>query len=687
MLASVSEAVLRRHILAVLTLLFAGNASLFAQRPAAPVRNFENRCSICHGGDAAGTDRAPSILGFFGSHDDKEVAEFVRQGRIEKGMPAFPFTDEEMKQLAGYVRGLIAGAIQVEQARVIGRGRAGLLEPKTGSVQLVDGRTLQGTIMNEGDYSTELLTADGKMHLLLRDRPDQSFREPPIEPKQDWDSYDGNLSGNRYSNLEQVNSENVARMALSWLFPIPDAPRLEVTPLVVDGVMYITCANEAWALNAISGRQIWHWREPRTKGLLSEAGSGANRGVAIKGGRVFIETDHAHIVALDRLTGHKIWDTTMGDPKDGYSATSAPLVVGDLVVAGVSGGEEGARGFIDAYRADTGERAWRFYTIPARGDKEASTWQGKWLERGCGATWLTGSYDPSLDLVYWAVGNPCPDYNGDERKGDNLYTSSVVALQGKTGKLNWYRQFTPHDVHDWDSAQPMVLADQNWDGRPRKLLLHADRNGFFFVLDRTNGEILHVNPFVRVTWASGYDKNGRPILMPGSEPTVQGAFSCPGYGGTTWMSSAFNPVYNLYYIRASGNCSVFKKSEEEIDAGERTYGGTTGRPPGPAIGSSILALDIATGKPAWEYPLGSGFDRSGTLATAGNVVFFGQGSGSLVAVHAQTGKTLWHADVGQNWWASPMTYMVGGKQYIAIAGPAGIFCFSLPDASAATISR
>ena len=655
---------------------------VLAQTSAAPVRNFQNRCSICHGGDATGTDRAPSILGFVGGHDDLELADFVRMGRVDKGMPAFPFTDVEMKQLIAVLRKLLAGAIEVGETKGAPSSPNGLLEPKPGSIALPDGRTLQGTIMNEADYSSELLTADGKMHLLHRDRPDEGFRESPIEPKQDWPSYDGSLSGNRYSTMEQVNSENVSRLALSWLFPIPGAPRLEVTPLVVDGVMYIATANEAWALNGITGRQIWHWREPRTKGLLSEAGAGANRGVAIAGDRVFIETDNAHLVALDRKTGRKLWDTKMGDPKDGYSATSAPLAIGDLVVAGVSGGEEGARGFIDAYQAGTGARAWRFYTIPARGDKEAATWQGKWLERGCGATWLTGSYDPKLDLIYWSVGNPCPDYNGDERKGDNLYTSSVVALEGKTGRLKWYRQFTPHDVHDWDSEQPLVLVDKNWEGQPRQLLLHADRNGFFFVLDRISGEILHVSPFVRVTWASGYDKNGRPILLSNSEPTVEGTFVCPGYGGTTWMSAAFSPVYSLYYIRASGRCGIFKKSEEEIDSGERTYGGTTDRPPPPTIGSSILALDIATGKTVWQYPLASGFDRSGTLATAGGVVFFGQGSGSLVAVHAQTGKTLWHADVGQNWWASPMTYMVGGKQYVAIAGPAGIFCFALPDSAA-----
>ena len=653
--------------------------AILAQQTGRSLRNFENRCTICHGGDGAGTDRAPSILSFFGSRTDGEITDFIRKGRIDKGMPAFPFTDEEMKQLIAHVRGLLAGEIKLATGSADYWRKTDLTGPRPGTVSLANGESIGGTIMNQGDFSAEVLTADSKIHLLQRNRPEESFRETLIEPKEDWTSYDGTGKGNRYSSLEQINAENVAKMSLRWFTPMLDAPRLEVTPVVVDGVMYVTTANEAWALNATSGRQIWHWHEPRTKGLLSEAGGGANRGVAVKGDRVFMETDHAHVIALDRRTGNKLWDSKMGDPKDGYSATAAPLLAGDLVIAGVAGGEEGARGFVDAYKADTGEHAWRFYTIPARGDKEAETWQGTWLEHGCGATWLTGSYDPEQDLVYWGVGNPCPDYNGDERKGDNLYTSSVVALQGKTGKLVWYKQFTPHDLHDWDSAQPMALIDENWEGRPRKLLLHADRNGFFFVLDRTNGELLLATPFVHVTWASGYGKDGRPILAPNYEPTVQGTFSCPGYGGTTWMSTAFNPVYRLYYVRASGNCSIFKKSEEEIDVGERTYGGNTARPAGPVKGSSIVALDIVTGKAVWEYPLGTGFDRSGTLATAGGLVFFGQGSGSLVAVEAQTGKTLWHADMGQNWWASPMTYMVGGRQYVAIAGPAGIFCFALPE--------
>lgn len=651
----------------------------FGQRAVNSARNFENRCSICHGGDGSGSDRAPSILPFFGSRSNEEIAAFVRQGRVEKGMPAFPFTDEEMTRLISYVNGLAAGDVPPVMALTGGPRRTPALAPKTGSVKLAGGRTLQGTIMNQNDFSLQLLDSDGSFRLLHRSNPLEDFQEQPIAPKMDWASYDGDARGDRYSMLEQINQGTVGRLSLSWLFPVPEASRLEVTPIVADGVMYISGANEAYALDATSGLPIWHYRQPRTKGLLSEAGAGANRGLAIRGDRVFMETDHAHLIALDRRSGEKLWDVSMGDPKDGYSATSPPLVAGDLVVAGLAGGEEGARGFVDAYRTDTGAHAWRFYTIPKRGDKEAETWQGNALERGCGATWLTGSYDADLGLVYWSVGNPCPDYNGDERKGDNLYTSSVVALDAASGKLKWHYQFTPHDLHDWDSQQPLVLVDQNWQGKPRKLLLHADRNGFFFVLDRTNGELLHASPFVRVTWATGYGKDGRPILVPNHEPTVEGNLSCPGYGGTTWMSTSFNPIYKLYYVRTSANCGVFKKTLDEIEMGERFYGGVMGRSSEPSQGSSIKALDVTTGKTVWEYPLGAGFDRSGTLSTAGGLVFFGDGAGNLVAVSAADGKPVWHARVGQVWWASPMTYMVGGRQYVALAGPAGIFSFAIQD--------
>ena len=462
-----------------------------AQQPAAPVRTFANRCRICHGSDGNGTDRAPALLGFVASHSDAEITALVHTGRLDKGMPRFDFTDEEMTALLAHLRGLVSGAVvPAADARAALRGNT--FQPHAVSLMLQDGRKLDGTLMSETAFSATVATADGKFHLLARDG--DVYRERPIEPKQDWTSYDGSLTGNRYSSLAQINVKNVQRLSPAWVFPNPTAVQLEVTPIVSDGIMYITAPNEAYALDATTGRQIWAFKMPRTPGLLSSAGDGANRGVAISGDRIFMVTDSAHLLALDRITGKKVWDVVMGDTKEGYSATSAPLVIGDLVLSGVAGGEEGARGFVDAYQASSGERVWRFYTIPLRGEKGSETWVGNALEHGCGATWITGSYDPSLETVYWAVGNPCPDFNGDERKGDNLYTASVVALNVKTGKMKWYFQFTPHDVYDWDSVGPMILVDEPWQGQPRKLLMHGDPNGFFFVLDRTNGELLMAKP-------------------------------------------------------------------------------------------------------------------------------------------------------------------------------------------------
>jgi alcohol dehydrogenase (cytochrome c) len=541
-------------------------------------------------------------------------------------------------------------------------------------LKLRDGRVLAGKLTSESDFSATVLTADGKFHLLNRDR--DSYSEKPVEPKRDWLSYDGGFSGNRYSTLDQISSKTVNHLAPAWVFPVLGAPRLEVTPVVSDGIMYITAANEAHALDATTGRQIWSFRTPRTPGLLSEAGGGANRGVALAGDRVFMVTDNSHLLALNRLTGQKLWDVTMADSKDGYSATAAPLAVGDLVISGIAGGEEGARGFIDAYDAATGKMVWRFWSIPARGEKGAETWVGNALEHGCGATWLTGSLDPDTNTLYWAVGNPCPDYDGDERKGDNLYTSSVVALDVKTGKLKWHYQFTPHDMHDWDAVEPLLLVDDQWQGRPRKLLLHGDRNGFFFVLDRTNGELLMAKPFSTVNWATGYGKDGRPQLTEHFDSTAEGAVVCPTTnGGANWPSAAFDPGTKLFFVRVTDGCGVYKKDPTPIEVGQRFFGGSAPDQPGSA--NFIRAVDMRTGNKAWDFALPPGGGGSGTLATAGGLVFFGESGGTFTAVETATGRPLWHFETGQAWRASPMTYMVGGKQYVALAGSGGIFTFAL----------
>jgi alcohol dehydrogenase (cytochrome c) len=665
-----------RHLTLVLCFLLCSVTAL-AQKPAASgAETFENRCSLCHGGDGTGGGRAPSLLGFVRYHTDPELASLIHSGRVDKGMPGFDLSTEDIQRLIPHLRELAGSNSAMSTAGYTGNApmKVGTRKvpagPHPGSIKLTNGKVLAGTVI-DGDYSADVLAADGKYHLLARNGT--SYTEKSILPKQDWTSYDGSHSGNRYSSLSQINTSNVKDLSLAWLFPTVST-RLETTPVVVDGVMYVTGWNEMYALDATTGQQLWMYRQPHTQGLVSEAGRGTNRGVGIWKDRLFMVTDSAHLLAIDRKDGSKLWDIEMGAVADGYSATAAPLIVGDLAIVGVSGGEEGARGFVAAYRVTTGERVWRFYTIPDRSEKAAETWIGNALEHGCGATWLTGSYDPKLDLVYWATGNPCPDFNGDERKGDNLYTNSVVALSAKTGELKWHFQFTPHDTHDWDSEEPLLLVDQPWKGKPRSLLVHADRNGFFFVLDRASGELLLATPFVKVTWATGYDKSGRPILTDASQPSVDGTLICPASsGGTNWYSSSWNPGTKLFYLRSNEWCAVYKKQSDPL-VENRWYGGVA---PNQANAQSFIrALDIQSGKKVWERPLSTN-NRGGVLSTAGQVIFAGGPAGTFLALDAVTGRELRHISLGQDWQASPMTYFVGGKQYVALAGPAGVFVFSL----------
>jgi alcohol dehydrogenase (cytochrome c) len=467
------------------------------------------------------------------------------------------------------------------------------------------------------------------------------------------------------------------------MFPVPGVARgLEVTPVVVDGVMYVTAANEAYALDARNGRQIWHYSRPRTPRLVGDAASGINRGVAVLGDRVFMVTDNARLIALHRLTGQLLWDVEMADYRQNYGATSAPLVVNDLVISGVSGGDEGVRGFLAAYKASTGERVWQFWTVPAAGEPGSETWVGRAMEHGCASTWLTGTYDPETRLLFWPTGNPCPDYNGDERKGDNLYSNSVLAIDPDTGKLKWYYQFTPHDLHDWDATETPMLVDAQFHGEPRKLLLQGNRNGYFYVLDRVTGKVLLAEPFVRnITWASGIGPDGRPKLLPGNEPTVEGQRVCPSVeGAANWPSTAFSPATGLFYMFAAESCTLFSKNDQWWEAGRAFYGGGTRRSPADDTGTKYLkALDIQTGKTVWEIPdVGGGILSSGLMATAGGLVFYGDDNGAFVAADAKTGKLLWHFNTGGGWKAGPMTYMVDGNQYVGVAAASTILAFALP---------
>jgi PQQ-dependent dehydrogenase (methanol/ethanol family) len=597
------------------------------------------------------------------------------------------------------------------------------------TVRLRNGESIKGLLKNESTFDAQVQGLDGRMHLLVRNEiaaidhektpfmpavaastpeypdllayltrlsggaPENAPSAPAALPGTvsfaqiadpapgDWPTYHGVLTGNRHSRLDQINARNVAGLAARWSFTIGSSRKLEVTPIVVDGVMYITAVNEAHAIDARTGREIWQFTRPRSKGLSGDAAGGINRGVAILGDRVFMVTDNAHLLALHRLTGSLLWDVEMADSHQNYGATSAPLVINDLVISGTSGGDEGVRGFFAAYKASTGERVWRFWAVPAPGEPLADTWKGKAIQHPCAAAWLTGTYDVETGLLFWTTGNPCPDYNGDERVGDNLYANSVLALEPATGKLRWYFQYTPHDLHDWDATQTAMVVDAEFEGKPRKLILHANRSGYFYVLDRTTGEFLRATPFVqKLNWAKGIGANGRPIPNPDAVPTPQGTKACPAVdGATNWFSNAYNPATGLFYLMALEKCNIYTKAEAVWTPGESYYGGDTRNIPDDPGQKFLRAIDLRTGKIAWEVPqTGDASSWGGVLSTAGGVVFFGEDSGAFAAVDAKTGTLLWHFQTNELWKASPMTYLAGGKQYVAIAAGANVLAFALP---------
>ncbi|HEY1948633.1 MAG TPA: PQQ-binding-like beta-propeller repeat protein [Bryobacteraceae bacterium] len=487
----------------------------------------------------------------------------------------------------------------------------------------------------------------------------------------DWLTYNGNLQANRFSELKQINAGNIDKLGLKWVFPIEHFG-LESTPIVADGVMYVTGPNQAYALDALSGRVIWKYARPRTQGLVGDASLGTNRGMAILKDKVFMVTDNAHLLALNRLTGALVWENVMPEEPMKYGSTVSPLIVNDTVIAGVSGGDWGIRGFVICYKADTGEKLWRHWSIPSRGEKGSETWQGSELLAGGGSTWLTGSFDPETNTLFWPTGNPWPDSDDRNRPGDNLYTNSILALEPATGEMKWYFQFTPHDTNDRDATEPPVLVDTEYQGQQRKLLLHADRNGYFYVLDRTNGKILLHSQFVKImNWSTGIDANGRPVLSPAFQASHNRRTGCPD-DAANWGATAFNPQTRLYYFESLEQCQ-----SDTLNGSLRTSAhlDETGQ-------KYIRAVNIDTGKVVWENPqLGHVLLKTwpGVLGTASGLLFYSDPDGSFVAADAKTGKLLWHFATNITMKASPMTFAIDGKQYVAIAAGSNILCFGLPN--------
>ncbi|MBI1354989.1 MAG: PQQ-dependent dehydrogenase, methanol/ethanol family [Acidobacteria bacterium] len=507
-----------------------------------------------------------------------------------------------------------------------------------------------------------------------------------------WLTYSGGYDSLRHTTLDQIRPENVAELELDWVYQAQALDKFEATPLVVDGVMYLTePPNDVVALDAKTGRIFWEYQHEVPPNITPCCGR-VNRGVALLDELVYVGTLDCHLIALDARTGRKQWDVEVCNYPIGYALALAPLVVKDKVIIGTAGGELGIRGFLAAYDAKTGEQAWKFFTVPGPGEAGHESWENDAWKTGGASIWVTGSYDPELNLTYWGVGNPGPDWNPDVRPGDNLYSSSVVALDADTGKLAWHFQFTPHDKWDWDSVQVPVLVDMEWDGKPRKLMLWGNRNGFFYVLDRATGEFLLGKPFIHQDWAEGLDAQGRPILVEGKGPSEKGSLTFPGVqGGTNWYSPTYSPVTGLFYLTAwEGYSSVYFKWDEQYEPG-RWYAG--GSPKSKVSGArrsepdlldvdsgfgAIRALDPKTGERRWELRL-DGMSESGILSTATNVLFAGDRAGYFLALDARDGKLLWRKYLGGQVISGPMSFAVDGKQRIAVAAGHSLYCFRLRD--------
>ena len=508
---------------------------------------------------------------------------------------------------------------------------------------------------------------------------------------QNWLTYSGTTQSQRYSLLTQITPANVGNLKAQWAFQARSTEKFESTPLVVDGAMYLTQApNDIVALDAATGEIKWLYSYSPSREARPCCGR-VNRGVAILGNTLYMATIDAHLVAVNARTGELVWDKEVAKPEAGYAMTHAPLIIKDKVIVGTAGGEFGIRGFIAAFDAATGNEAWRFYTIPGKGEPGNETWAADSWQHGGASVWMTGSYDPESNLTYWGIGNPGPDWNGDKRGGDNLYSDCVVALDADTGKLKWYFQFTPHDDFDYDSVQVPVMANIKWLGQPRKVMMWANRNGFFYVLDRNTGKFLQGKPFVKVTWAKGLDEAGRPMRTSGNEPTAEGTVIYPSpTGGTNWWSPSFSPRTGLFYVSAwEGVHATFTKVESEYDEGKRYVGGApqASRPGvrGPQVPKRsdedgygvVRAIDPQTGEKKWEFKMND-VTASGILTTASDLLFTGGREGYFQALDARTGKLLWRTNAGGDIAMGPMTYQINGKQYVVFSAGSSLFSYALP---------
>ena len=599
-------------------------ASMRAQTAPDGREIFNTSCAGCHGLDAHGGEHGPNITRLPAGTD---VAAIVKAGRPAQGMPAFgaSLDDDQIAAVAKYVGSLAAEKSAPAMTVTVKVNPADLLATPIGA---------------------------------------------------NWVSYNGDYTGRRYSSLKQINVANVGQVRAQWVFHAPNSDLLECTPVVVDGTMFVTAANDVFAINAATGKQLWHHRRPVTEGLIDDASAHHNRGVAILGDRIYIETDNAHLICLNAGNGEQIWDVVYATGNKNYGATSVPLIVKDMVIVGTSGGDDGVRGFVAAFDAATGKERWRLWTIPDKGEPGSESWLGDMYLRGGGTTWMPGTYDPRDNTIYWGTSNPAPDFDGESRPGDDLYTDCVLAIDPDKGALKWHFQFTPHDLYDYDAVETPVLVER----AGRKMIMQANRNGFLYLLDRTNGQFLKATPFVtKLNWASGIDKDGRPVRT-GVEPSKEGTLICPDMtGATNWFSPTYNPDTGLFYFIALESCHNYFLQPQAFEEGKEYYATGVKRVPGERHDKKLVAYDMATATLRWSYALlGNADSWAGAMSTSGGLVFFGNDTQDFEAVDARTGQSLWKFSMGQTVHASPMSYAVDGKQYVAIAAGSDVFSFGLP---------
>ncbi len=642
-------------------------------------------CSRCHMAAGQGGFLGPDLSDLGRQRSIDQIAEgvFKPNARVEKGFAGITAKLTDGREIKGVAKNWNNYSYQIVdekgEAHLLSRHQVARVEHAKESLMPADYE--QRLSANERrDLVAYLATLSHRGMTASRTAPPPAG--PPVtaqdiqrSPNRDWLTYAGDYASTRHSQLRQITPANAASLVPKWVHKVDGARRLAVSPVVYRGIMYVTDSNHVLAMDARTGRPIWSYRAPVQSARV-------NRGVAIHGDTVFLVTTDCHAVALHRTTGAVLWDREFASSKAGYFSTVAPLAYRDKIIVGVGGGGSGQRGFAAALNVADGREDWRFWTVPAKGEPGSETWGGFPTEWSGAPTWTTGSYDPALDLIYWPTGNPWPDFHGGARPGDNLYSDSVVALDGATGKLKWHFQFTPHDVWDWDANETPVLIDMDWKGRQRKVMVQANRNGYYYVLDRVTGEFLHATPFVeRLNWAKGLDAKGRPIVKPGMEPTTGGNRVCPSVrGATNWMSPSYNPATGLLYVVTLEQCDVYTTSAKDPkpSTGFRGTGGE-GIPTEPGE-FYLRALDAKSGAIKWQYRMpGPATMWAGTVSTAGGVVFTGDDDGNLVALDARTGTDLWHFPTGQTLYASPITFEVDGKQHVTIAGESDVFTFALFD--------